>query len=412
MRKIILSIFFVEFVFNLILSFLSYTGDNSPETRNGILKYFTEADILNGIEYERAGFFLSQIEKLLRTGIMLLVIFSPISIKIEEYFSSKAGNREWLTAAMYIGFFVFVTQILFLPFSFYFGYILEHKFNFSNMTISFWFWTEFKNFLITLIFTIIGGIIMIKLIQRFPFRWIFFVPFASLIFGIFMILVYPYTILPIFYNTKPIQEGSLKTAIIGLTQKMEIPVSKIFIIEESEYSSHTNAFFTGIGSDKKIYLYDTLVQKNTEKEIISILAHEGGHWKFNHTLLGIVQYFIESILQFSLLYFLLLKIQKDQTIPIKEFHSPSTLPLLFFLLGLIGFFFDPIASSISRYQEKQADYESLLQTSDAESFISSEIKLAQHNKSRLNAHPFITFWRASHPHTLERIKMAEEFKKR
>ncbi|HMZ59375.1 MAG TPA: M48 family metallopeptidase, partial [Leptospiraceae bacterium] len=305
MKKILIIFFAAELVWKLVLKYLNYEGDSSPETRARILKFFTEADITVGQEYSRSGFYAGLGSFAVKNILMFFMAFSPLSARLEDIVKKWSRDREWLTNMLFVLAAYTVMTVLFLPLDFYFSYVLEHKFGFSNMTVGAWFWRECKNFILGAVFMTIAVLPSLWIIKKVQFYWIFIVPTAGIIFGLFMSVVYPVLILPVYYDVEKIQEGSLKTKIMKLADSSKIPVSEIFIIKESEYSNHTNAFFVGFGDNKKIYLYDTLIKKNSEEETISVLAHEIGHWKYNHQIKGIVYEFIFSLLEFGLLYFCL-----------------------------------------------------------------------------------------------------------
>jgi STE24 endopeptidase len=407
----LLVLFVIDLLFSLFLKYLNYSGDDSPELKEQILRYFSQEDIDIGIKYDREGFAVSLISWGFSKLFIFLLVFTKFSESLEQLSDFFAKGKEIAKIFYFISIIYLIYFLMNLPFSFYFGYIIEHEYGFSKMTIGFWLWTKLKTFVISFVGINMAVQAICFAIKKFPFNWIFIIPVGSLIFGMLFTLAYPYTILPLFYDVEPIQEGSLKTKIQNLSEKSGINLSEISIIKESEYSSHTNAFFTGFGSEKKIFLYDTLIEKNTEEEIVSVLGHEIGHWKYNHTLFGVLEGFIEMLLQFLVVYYLLLLIQKEGKIFLKELHSPAVIPIILFLTGLMGTLTTPISSSISRSMETQADKVALELTNDPDSFISSEVKLAKDNKSRLDVHPFVEFYYLSHPKTMDRILLGEEFKK-
>ena len=128
--------------------------------------------------------------------------------------------------------------------------------------------------------------------------------------GLVFSILYPILITPIFYNYKPIDEGSLKTKIVNLCEHAKIKVENVYVINESKYSGHTNAYFTGWGENRKIFLYDTLIKNHTEEEVISVLGHEIGHWTHNHELTLLVGNTIEMFL-LCLLIGVIFKIAKN-----------------------------------------------------------------------------------------------------
>jgi STE24 endopeptidase len=248
------------------------------------------------------------------------------------------------------------------------------------------------------------------ILKTFEKTWKYLIPLGSLILGLIFSILYPIIITPIFYDYKPIDEGSLKTKIVNLCDHAKIKVENVYVINESKYSGHTNAYFTGWGNNRKIFLYDTLIKNHTEEEVISVLGHEIGHWTHNHELTFLVGNTIEMFLLCLLIGYIFQVAKTGNEFVLKEIYSPSSWPLLFLIISLAGTITNPFWNTFSRYQESQADMEALVLTNDKKSFIDTEIKMAKDNKSRLNPHPWVVFYSYSHPMTIERIKMAEEFK--
>lgn len=409
MKKIVLLIFAIDLSLELLLQYFDFVGDSDKQHLQKVLQYFTNQDILNGKEYSQAGFGISIVSLLLTNFLGIYLVLGKLSFAIEDFANRIARSNKLVRNFLYFFFYVVITTLLQLPFSFYFGYTLEHQFGFSNLTVGLWFWKKAKQFLVTIVLGGISVLFTLWVIEKIKVWWVFVVPIAGLVFGLFMTIVYPYTILPIFYESAPIENGSLKTKILALAEHSQIPVSDIYVIQESQYSNHTNAFFIGFGKYKRIYLYDTLIKTNTEGEILSVLAHEIGHWVHNDMIWGILFSFLTSLFTFICLYLILVQFQKGKLI--RELHSPSSIPAFLFVFGILGTFLGPLDNWVGRDQESLADYTALVLTDDSKSFISSEVKLAKQNKSRLDEHPFVIALRHSHPPTMQRIQMAEEYEK-
>ncbi|TGK18220.1 M48 family metallopeptidase [Leptospira kmetyi] len=409
--KTVLFIFYVfQILFTLTMKFLSYQGDDSPQIHEQILKYFTEDDVVKGIEYARSGFFASVLSDLIDFVVAGLFVFSPLAVRLEEWIERKTKNRFYLTVLFFFFVFSAIQFFVSIPFQYYFGFVLEHKFGFSKMTFLDWVIYTAKGLGIG----IVGGSVAVLgvafLLKKFERAWKVLVPVATLILGLLISILFPIVITPLFYEYKPIEEGSLKQKIISLCDRAQIQVENVYVINESKYSGHTNAYFTGWGQNRKIFLYDTLIQNHTEEEIISVLGHEIGHWTHNHQIKDIAISTIETLLLCFLLGYLFQKFKKEKSISLRELYSPSTLPFLFLLLSLFGSLTRPVWSSLSRYQETEADLEALILTGDKKSFISTEIKMAKDNQGRLNPHPSEIFYYHSHPTTLQRIQFAERWK--
>lgn len=408
-RSTILTLYFLQIGFTLLMKYLSYQGDSSPELHERILKYFSEADIQNGIDYGRRGFFASILSQVLDFILTGLFVFTPISKRLEDYLAQKTKDRFYLTVVLFFLVFAFAKAILSLPFSYYFGFVLEHQFGFSKMTFIDWVVRTSKTLTLTIGIGILLGVLAVFVLKQFKKTWKLILPIGSLLLSLLFTILFPILITPLFYDYKPIEEGSLKNKIVALCDLAKIKVDKVYVINESKYSGHTNAYFTGFGDNRKIFLYDTLIQNHTEEEVVSVLGHEIGHWSHNHQLKDIALSTIETALLCFLVGFLFMKTKEENNIHLKEIHSPSSIPFLFLLISIISFFSSPTWNSLSRLQEKEADWEALVLTKDKKSFISTEIKMARDNKSRLNPNPLNVFLYHSHPTTLERIRMAEEF---
>jgi STE24 endopeptidase len=278
------------------------------------------------------------------------------------------------------------------------------------MTAPFWFITRLKSFAIMLPFISAVGALFLAAIKRFKIYSLFIVPAGGLIIGLFMIIIYPIAILPIFYDIKSIENPVLEKKILELAGKAEIEIDSIYVIRTSDYSKHTNAFFVGFGSHKKIYLYDTLLSSNSDPEIISILAHEIGHWVYNHNLKGIMLGFILYLSVFAAIYFCAAKYLIESKGSTEGMHNLSMIPVYLLFFIIFGNITNPIEMIVSRKMETNADIYSLNITNDPDTFISSNIKLAKDNSSRLNPNKIAAFFRRSHPTTIERIKIGERYK--
>lgn len=410
MKKKIILLFIILFLFRLLISYLDYRGNSSPELHAEMLKYFTVADIEKGEAYSRSGFPVSVIRSIVLSFAVLIFAFSSISSKLEDLCARVSNNRFFVTSLLYTAVLYFLITVIFLPFNFYLSYVNEHSFGFSNMTAGFWLWTRLKSFFITLPFVSLSGAAVLLVIKRFKGRSVFIIPAGGLAAAFVMMILYPMFVLPLFYEIKPVNNPALEKKIFELAGRSGVDVDKIFVIKESVYSNHTNAFFVGFGSSKKIYLYDTLINKNSEPVVISILAHEIGHWAYNHNMKGLLAGFLLSIFGILVIYLAADRVRREPGVPARELHSPSIIPIYYLLFIIIMTFIAPVENAVSRTMERNADRYSIEVTGDPDTFISSQIRLARDNRSRLNKHPVSSFFRSSHPTAIERIEMAEIFK--
>jgi STE24 endopeptidase len=170
-------------------------------------------------------------------------------------------------------------------------FIVEQKHGFNKLTLgNNWPYAGtftadiFKTLFLILILGMPALAAFLKIIQWAGDSFTFYVFIFMVCFQAFFLLIFPVFIQPFFNNFTPLEDGSLKTKIDQLASKLDFPLKKIFVVDGSRRSNHSNAYFFGFFNNKRIVLFDTLIEKNTEDEIVAVLAHELGHWYHNHTL--------------------------------------------------------------------------------------------------------------------------------
>jgi len=190
-----------------------------------------------------------------------------------------------------------IETILSLPLSYYHHFILEEKFGFNKQTVNLWLMDMLKNQGIMFAFGTPLGWAFLKIVQKtgdrcFLYLWIF-----ALVVQMSVMTIYPIVIIPLFNKLEPLKPGTLKDAVEALAAKLKFPLDELQVIDGSKRSAHSNAYFTGLPWKKKIVIYDTLLEKSSEKEVEAVLGHELGHWKRGHTtkLLAIVQTHLLSV---------------------------------------------------------------------------------------------------------------------
>lgn len=228
-------------------------------------------------------------------------------------------------------------------------------------------------------------------------------PYNSIVFQLFIITVYPTFIQPLFNKLTPMEEGELRTQIEELAARIHFPLKKLYIIDGSKRSGHSNAYFYGFGKNKHIVLYDTLIDHSDNDEICAVLAHELGHWKMGHTLklLAVNQVYLLSI--FWLFSFFINNRQLYQD------FGFNTMPTLIGFL-LFQFIYSPIESVIGFLQhvyQRKNEYEAdayALKLGYASTLRSALIKLSVKNLGGFNVDPWYSAWNHSHPSLVERLK--------
>lgn len=335
--------------------------------------------------------------------ILLLFLFGGLLNIYNLWIASK--NLSFILSGLF--FFLpllYAETALSIPFNLYNIFKIEKKYGFSNMTFRLWVMDTIKSLFISTILLSLVISIGLYLVQKSPDFWWFWVWCFFFAFTIFMMYISPYVIEPLFHRFRPIQDEALEGSIRALMQKVGIKVSRVFMMNASKRTRHTNAYFTGIGKVKRIVLYDTLIEKMDHDELLSVLAHEAGHWKKKHLLKHII--LMEGI-ALIVMYVSFRLLQADLLLNlfnIKDGTFFAKVVILGFLGSIVAVPFSPLLMSLSRRHENEADRFSCELTGNTQGMVSTLVKLSRDNLSNLYPHPLYVIFHYSHPPVLERIR--------
>ena len=317
--------------------------------------------------------------------------------------------RSWgfvpiVNGLFYIGILLAGYGLLMLPFNVYGTFVIEERFGFNKTTR--------RTFVLDLIkdlglAAVIGGALLSGLLALFQYAgyyawilcWVGFIAFS-------LILQYvaPTWIMPLFNRFSPLQPGELREAILDYARSVDFPVKNVFVMDGSRRSTKSNAFFTGFGRNKRIALFDTLIEKHTVPELVAVLAHEIGHHKKKHILQGT----IINILHAGLLFFLL-SIFLESPGLYEAFYMQQ--PSIYSGLLFFGLLYTPLEMVLSvgmhvlsRKNEYEADRFAAETTGHPQEVVEALKKLHAGNLSNLTPHPFYVFLNYSHPPLLERVR--------
>ena len=333
--------------------------------------------------------------------VLLLLWFEGYGF-IDSFISTKYDGL-FIQSGLFFLALMILNDLIKLPFEYYFTFIIEEKYGFNKTTIRTFFIDKIKKYILAIL---IGGGILAGTIYLFSYVTNSFWLWLWTGMSIFLILTnmfYAELIVPIFNKLKPLNNGSLKNKIEAYSKKVGYSLSKIYVIDGSKRSSKANAFFSGLGSRKTIALYDTLIEKHTEDELVAVLAHEVGHYKKKHILTSLIL----SILQLGLMCFLFELCLNEENIS-RALGSDKVV----FHLGLVGFgiLYIPIGTIVgifmnilSRKNEFEADAYAK-KTFEGSSLELALKKLSVDNLTNLYPHPLYVFIHYSHPPLLKRLE--------
>ena len=339
------------------------------------------------------------------------VIFSTVVLLIW----TLGGGLSWLDGlwqtltddSLYLGVgfilsLMIIGSIIDLPFSIYRTFVLEQKFGFNKMTIGTFIGDMFKGLLLMLIIGLPLIYAILYLMGAMGEFWWAYVWLVLTGFSLLMFWLYPSYIAPIFNKFKPLDNLELKSKIDSLLTRTGFKSDGVFVMDGSKRSSHGNAYFTGIGKNKRIVFFDTLLDGMEDKEVEAILAHELGHFHHKHIRKHMISSFTISLLGLALLGYLITQLWFFNGLGIENPSNHTALILFMLVMPVFSFFIAPISNALSRKHEFEADAFAAKHT-HAKDLISSLVKLYRDNASTLTPDRLYSAFHDSHPSATIRI---------
>ncbi|MFO7600000.1 MAG: M48 family metallopeptidase [Candidatus Desulfacyla sp.] len=399
---LILAILVGDYLLDLIVDTLNlgHLRTDLPEEFAGYYdgeKYGKSQEYLK--ETTRFGFVADSIATPLTIAFILLGGFNGV-----DHFARGFHLGSIPTGLIFAGALLLISQMVSIPFSIYSTFVIEEKYGFNKTTPKTFVLDILKTWILS---AVIGGVLFSGVLWFFekagPWAWLW-CWMALTLFQICLMFVAPVVILPIFNKFIPLPEGELRAAIEDYARTQNFKLKGIFTMDGSKRSTKSNAFFTGFGRFKRIVLFDTLIEKHTIDELVSVLAHEMGHYRKKHILKSMFL----SILTSGLMFFILsLFINNRELFAAFRMDHVSIYASLFFF----GFLYAPIemvlsvfGNILSRRHEYEADAFAVDTLRKPESMISALKKLSVDALSNLTPHPLKVFLSYSHPPVLDRIR--------
>ncbi len=345
-------------------------------------------------------------EGILTFIISLVFVSSGLSRGLENFLAGS-GRNSYVIFILFVLVSGFALGVILFPLKYYKDFHLEHKYNLSNQTFLKWILEDLKGLGVSLVIGIPLLLALYYVMNVFGSLW--WLPFAILIFIVSVILarVVPVFILPLFYKITPIENNDLKNRITKLAGDAGIKVENVYKFDMSKKTKKANAAFTGIGKSKRILLGDTLLEKYTNDEIETVIAHELGHYKKKHIIKNIIIGTVSSFLTLFLISYLY-----NISLPWFGFEAITkiaALPLLTLWMMLIGLIQTPLSNILSRKFEYEADKYAITSTLKPSAFKDTLEKLTEQNLGDKEPHPFIEWFFYSHPSIKNRINAIDIF---
>jgi len=316
---------------------------------------------------------------------------------VQQYIQNPIG-----TPILFFGILFFANDVLNIPFELYDTFVIEQKFGFNKITPKLYIFDKLKGLGMTIIMG--GGILFVVIwIYTLTPEYFWLLAWAVVTaFSLFMTMFYSQIIVPLFNKQTPLEAGELRTEIEKFALKTDFKLDNVFVIDGSKRSTKANAYFSGLGSKKRIVLYDTLMDKMTVEEIVAVLAHEVGHYKHKHTLINFMISIPYTLLLFFAFGYILQSDSFAQALggTVASFHlNAIAFSILYSPISLV---LDTAMNVLSRKFEYQADAFAA-SYGYAPQLESGLKKLSATSLSNLMPHPLSVFFHYSHPTLYQRI---------
>lgn len=398
---ILIAILILNFIIDKILDVLNtkHFDDAIPAELSDV---YQKEDYEKSQAYKKANAQFSSLTSLFSL-VLTISFFFVDGFKFVDEFARSYSSNAIVIALLFFGIIMIGSDLINTPFSYYKTFVIEEKFGFNKTTLKTFIIDKIKG---VFMMGLIGGGILALIIWFYQFAGDYFWVYAWVLVAVFSLLLnlfYSKLIVPLFNKQTPLENGELKTAIETYATKVGFTLKHVFVIDGSKRSTKANAYFSGFGSQKRITLYDTLINDLETDEIVAVLAHEVGHYKCKHIIVNLVTSILLTGFSFWLLsVFVSLPIFSEAL----NISTPS------FHVGLIvfGILYSPISeitglfmNILSRKFEYQADNYAK-ETFAAQPLISSLKKLSKNSLSNLTPHPAYVFVNYSHPTLLQRYR--------
>ncbi len=398
----ILAILIIGYLLDTITQYLNmkHLGMALPEEVEGI--YDEE-------KYQKSQQYLRETTqfRLVHSSISLVVTIIFILVGGFNWIDEIARDFEFEsipTGLIFMAILALGSMVLSLPFAIYSTFVIEQKYGFNTTTVSTFIIDRLKGFILA---AIIGGSLLALILWFFEeagdlawlYAWI-----GVTVFIMIIQFIAPVVIMPLFNKFSPLEDDDLASAITDYARRQGFAIKGVFTMDGSKRSTKANAFFAGFGRFRRIVLFDTLVNSMSREEIVSVLAHEMGHFKMKHILRGLLLSMVTSGLMFYILSLFMENEGLSDAFKVDEVSVYASLVFFGFLYSPINDMLSVAANALTRRWEYQADAYSVTTTGQSEAMVSALKKLHSASLSNLTPHPVYVYMNYSHPPLVQRIR--------
>ena len=334
---------------------------------------------------------------------MLLLLLKTGAARWMKKVAERVTKKPFVVAMLTIALLIVALAILDFPLAYYSGFVVPHQFDLTDQSFGSWMTDMVKGLAVNLAILMPVGALALLAMRRTK-RWWLALWLGSIPLILLAVIVSPILLDPIFNKFEPLKDQVLKQKLLDLASRAGIEGGRVYEVNKSKQTKTMNAYVNGIGPTARIVMWDTLLAKLDHDEVLAVMGHEMGHYVLRHIWNGLA-----FTLALSLFVFFAGQKIVDRGLARRGFSSagdPAAIPWVMLVFFVIGFFMTPIGAAYSRYGEHESDMFSLELTHLNEPMATAFRKMAEDSKRDPSPHPFIKYWRYSHPPIAERIPFA------
>lgn len=405
---IIITFLLLSFIVSSISDYLN-TKNIKDTLPNEFIGYYDEEKYKKSQNYLKDRTKFSFVSSL--TSLIISIVFILIGgFNYVDLFARSFGFGEIVTGLIFVSVLYLLLEIIGIPFSAYSTFVIEEKYGFNKTTVKTFVSDIIKNLILTFVIGLpIFAVIIMFFIKYGSVAWIY-ASVTVILFELLITFIAPVFIMPLFNKYVPLEDGELKTELEKYAKEQNFKMKGLYKMDGSKRSTKTNAFFTGFGKFRRIVLFDTLIAKHTTQELVSVLAHEMGHYKKGHIHKFMIMSFINTIIIFFLLSLFIGNEGLFAAFKMQYISVYGALIFFGFLYTPISMFLSILQNVISRKYEYEADRYSVTTYKNPTAMVEALKKLSVDNLSNLTPHKMKVFMEYSHPPVLDRIKAIRNIK--
>lgn len=340
-----------------------------------------------------------------------VILMTGFSAKLRDWTAGR-GRRTWAALLSFLAAYALIVFLAELPLAYWGSYLQPHAFGLSDQRLGKWFGDELKGLMLAVfaLWLFVPGTLWF--IRKSPDRWWIWTSLLAIPIAFLLLMLTPVFIAPLFNDFGPMKDASLEAEILALAERAGIEGSRVFEVEKSLDTNTVNAYVTGLGSTKRIVLWDTIIARLERDELLVVMGHEMGHYVLGHVISSMLLLSLAIPVTLYLFHTIARRLiaRYRSRFGFDTFGDVAALPLFSLLITAFSLVVAPVTNLWSRHQEHESDRFALEITHDNQACARAFAELARTNLGNPRPGPLFVLWRASHPTVGDRIDFCNEYR--